>query len=82
MGKVHDCDVQIPRLKSYLEEIRHFNRKRSAVDRVVTTALTKFIREQIALRQHLFNEVVTALRKWEKDDFAARLKNSMFKSKR
>jgi CHAD domain-containing protein len=78
MGSIHDCDVNIPRLQAYLREIRLFNRLRVNVqERIPTSALTKIIREQSALRSSLFAEMTSMLEQWERGNFKTTLLQSM-----
>ena len=78
MGRIHDCDVNIPRLQAFLKELRMFNRSRDDVqDRIATSALTRLIREESALRRGLFTEMTSVLEQWERSNFTATLLLSM-----
>jgi CHAD domain-containing protein len=78
MGTVHDCDVHVPRLVAYLEEIRAFNRRRPAsADRIATAALSRFVREQMLLRQRCFVAIVEKLKTWNSEGLKERVANAM-----
>jgi hypothetical protein len=81
MGTIHDYDVNIPKLKAHVQEVRLFNRSVPiAADRVSTGAMVKFIREQNGLRKALFQEMTTILDRWQRDNFKGKIIQSMLVS--
>jgi CHAD domain-containing protein len=78
MGKIHDYDVNIPKLKVQVQEVRLFNRGVTiAADRISTGAMVKFIHEQNGVRQGLFQEMTTILERWHRDNFKGKVLQSM-----
>jgi CHAD domain-containing protein len=78
MGRIHDCDINIPRLQGFLKELRVFNRLRpDRRDRLPTSAFSKIIREQSELRRGLFIEMSSTMHRWERDNFKLSLFQSM-----
>ncbi len=78
MGKIHDCDINIPRLRGFLRELRLFNRLRDEVhDRIATSAFNQLIREQSALRRALFAEMTSIVERWDRENFKVTLLRSM-----
>jgi len=78
MGNIHDCDVNIPWLQGQLREVRLYNKGREdPADKIATGALVRLIRDRQSLRRRLFDEMVSILRQWMRDDFSARLLRSM-----
>ena len=78
MGRIHDCDVHIPRLVSFQEEIRYFNKNHAeSTSRISTAALTRMIRVLHNRRTTLFETMARSLSKWKEDDFKSRLITSM-----
>jgi len=78
MGKVHDCDVNTPRLQMQLREIRSFNRATpNPKDRIRTTALVDLISEQQKLRRALFNTMCAVIQSWAENNFKQRVVESM-----
>jgi CHAD domain-containing protein len=78
MGKIHDCDVNVPRLQAHLREIRFFNRATAnGNDRMSTGAIVKLIREQLAERRSLFEEMSSILKRWSRENFKGKALQSM-----
>jgi CHAD domain-containing protein len=81
MGSIHDYDVNIPRLQSFLKEVRYFNRlNRNIQGRISTSALSTLIREQAQRRRELFVQMVSIFEQWERDNFRNALLKSMVSS--
>jgi len=78
MGKIHDCDVNAPRLQSHLREMRLFNRATpNRDDRVSTGSIVKLIREQLATRRSLFEDMCSILGRWRRENFKGKVLQSM-----
>jgi CHAD domain-containing protein len=78
MGKIHDCDVNVPGLQTHLREMRLFNRATTNPDdRVSTGAIVKLIREQFAVRRSLFEEMSSILEQWSRENFKGKVLQSM-----
>lgn len=78
MGRIHDCDVNVPRLQTHLRELRLFNRVTvNSVDKVPTGAIVKLIREQLDLRRSLFGEMSLILDRWTRENFKGKVLQSM-----
>ena len=77
MGRVHDCDVNLPTLISHLDEMRAYNRVKSVDDRIATKSLLDLIRAQHQLRLSSYNEVSAAIQRWNESDFRSRMVQSM-----
>ena len=78
MGRIHDCDVNVPRLQTHLRELRLFNRVTvNSVDKVPTGAIVKLIREQLDLRRSLFGEMSLILDRWARENFKGKVLQSM-----
>jgi len=78
MGRIHDCDVNVPRLQTHLRELRLYNRATvNSVDKVPTGAIVKLIREQLDLRRSLFGEMSLILDRWARENFKGKVLQSM-----
>ena len=78
MGRIHDCDIHIPRLQSFLRELRPFNHAApKSLDKIPTFAIRQLMADQRALRHTLFMEVGRILEKWESDDVRTSLLKSI-----
>jgi CHAD domain-containing protein len=71
MGSIHDCDVNIPRLRAWRDVLR---RKRK---RMLRQKLTEAIREFQDQRALLFQQMKETLERWEREGFAAMLACTM-----
>jgi len=81
MGKIHDCDVHIPKLQASLRETRIFNRSTVAADdKVPTGSMVGLIREQQACRRSLFLEMTGMIEQWSRENFKGKVINSMLVS--
>jgi CHAD domain-containing protein len=81
MGKIHDCDVNVPKLQEHLREMRLFNRSISnPKDRIQTGAIVKMIKEQFTTRRSLFEEMSTILEHWNHENFKGKVLQSMLVS--
>ena len=77
-GKVHDCDIHLPRLEAHLREVRLFNRmSRERGHRMATAGIASLIREQRALRTELFRAIAATLSSWQAENFKGKLLQSM-----
>jgi CHAD domain-containing protein len=82
MGRIHDCDVNIPRLQAYLSEIRCFNNAcRDPHEKIPTLALNKLIHDVTRLRRELFAELSTVLESWEHHNSRESIMQSMESNK-
>jgi CHAD domain-containing protein len=78
MGEIHDCDVNIPELLSFLTEIRLYNRNlKNKTERFSTSGILTLIKELRAKRKTMFGELCKTLDSWEKGNFKSRLFTSM-----
>ena len=78
MGEIHDCDVNIPELVSFLYEIRLYNRNiKNKADRFSTSGILSLIKELRNKRKIMFEELCKTLGSWEKRDFNSKLLASM-----
>ena len=78
MGNIHDCDVNVPRLQAHLREVRLFNRSlTNTQDKIGTGALVKLIREQLDLRNSLFDKMSDIVGHWSLKNFCGRIERSM-----
>jgi CHAD domain-containing protein len=78
MGDIHDADVMIPDLTSYLKEIRLFNKTIPIFkDRISTKSLRKMIKDLKIERRKKYEELCTILNSWEHSNFRRKLLNSM-----
>ena len=78
MGKVHDCDVNVPRLQAHVREIRIFNRATpNADERISTGAVAMLIREQLELRRVLFETMSETIERWTRENFKGKILQSM-----
>jgi CHAD domain-containing protein len=78
MGDIHDCDVLIPVLRNYLQEIRIFNAGMTErKERISTAGIRELIRRQRTHRSRLFEKFCAVLTSWNADGFRERLVNSM-----
>jgi hypothetical protein len=74
MGKIHDSDVQVPKLREHLTEIRMLNKGLTdRRKRISTLPLVQVVRQRRAQRRNLFNEVCGILERWEHENFRAKL---------
>lgn len=81
MGKIHDCDVHVPKLQMCLREVRIFNRtSHTAQDKIPTASMVTFLREQRALRNSLFVEMSGIVDQWVQGNFKGRVLQSMLVS--
>ena len=78
MGEIHDCDVMIPVLRNYQQEIRLFNAGMTErKERISTAGILKLIRRQRAQRSRRFEQLCEVLMAWDADHFRDRLLNSI-----
>jgi CHAD domain-containing protein len=81
MGKIHDCDVNVPKLQEHLREMRLFNRSRTKFDdRIPTSVIVKIIRKQHSLRRSSFEEMTVLLDRWNSENFKGKILQSMMTS--
>jgi CHAD domain-containing protein len=81
MGRIHDCDVNVPRLQAHVREVRLFNRTAmTSQDKVSTGAMVQLIHEQFTLRHTLFQEMATILEQWSRENFKGKILQSMMVS--
>ncbi len=74
MGKIHDCDVQVPKLRGHLTEIRLLNKGLTdRLKRISTQPLVQVVRQRREQRRNLFNEVRGILERWEHENFRAKI---------
>lgn len=78
MGTIHDCDVHVPKMQSYLREVRLFNRASpTPQDKIHTGPMTDLIREQLARRKSLFLEMTEIIEQWTRENFKGKVLQSM-----
>ncbi len=78
MGKTHDCDMAIPIIQEYLEEIRVLNRNVTpGSEKFSVTTVTELLRSLQQRRRALFTEVSNCLVSWKRENFRTRLVHSM-----
>ena len=77
MGEIHDCDVSIPELGSYLAEIRDFNRHVSYVQKLMVKPVIELIGKLRDKRIKMYSELCEILTRWDKEDFRSVLVASM-----
>lgn len=78
MGEIHDCDVNIPELLSFLTEIRLYNRNlKNKTEWFSTSGILHLIKELRYKRKKMFEKLCKILDSWEKRDFKSRLISSM-----
>jgi len=78
MGRIHDCDVNAPKLQDYLREMRLYNRTISKPGETMPTgAIVKMIQEQFAFRRSLFAEMSAILERWRRENFKGKVLQSM-----
>jgi len=78
MGKIHDCDVNIPKLQTHVQEMRLFNRSvHTAAAKISTTSMVRLIREQKDFRNSLFEEMKRILAGWGENNFKGKVLQSM-----
>jgi CHAD domain-containing protein len=78
MGEIHDCDVNVPRLQAHLRAMRLLNHATANTnDRISTGAMVKLIREQLATRRSLFEEMSSILDRWSRENFKGKVLQSM-----
>jgi CHAD domain-containing protein len=78
MGEIHDCDVNIPELISFLAEIRLYNRNlKNKTEQFSTSGILRLIQELRDNRKKMFEELCKTLDSWEKRNFKSRLLASM-----
>jgi CHAD domain-containing protein len=81
MGRIHDCDVNVPRLQAHVREVRMFNRTATTPrDKVSTGSMVQLIQEQRTLRQTLFQEMTAILEQWSRENFKGKVVQSMMVS--
>jgi len=78
MGEIHDSDVMIPELGSYLREIRMFNNKVPLFkERISTKPLRDIIKDMKHNRKEMYELLCSRLGDWEKSKFKNKLMKAM-----
>jgi hypothetical protein len=78
LGRIHDCDVHLPRARTELAVVRRFNRSAAQRrDRVPTASLADYVRRERELRATLYHEACGILERWRSEAFAARVRRSL-----
>lgn len=74
MGNIHDCDIGIPILHDYIDEVAFYNDRRTHTnDRIPVGNIKNILRELESKRESLFIEVCGILKKWEKERFVKKI---------
>lgn len=74
MGDIHDCDVNVHELNSYLRELRLYNKTVSDKSgRIPTSPVIKLIKELRKKRQNLFAKFCLQAEEWKKRKFKEKL---------
>lgn len=74
MGRTHDCDVHLPKLKREVALIKEYNALGVGTRRRVSAAPVAELMKQLRVeRAQCFNEVCRILRRWERQNYRARL---------
>jgi len=78
MGAIHECDVSIPVLADFHEEMKILNaRVRDPKTDLQAKPVSNLVRLQKRKRSKLLRDLKTMLARWEREDFPARLAKSM-----
>lgn len=78
MGDVHDCDVFIPELISYLRELREFNRTiEKTGEKIPTGRIISLVKQLRFKRNKFFEQICSVLKVWERTNFRERLTRSI-----
>jgi CHAD domain-containing protein len=72
-GKIHDCDVNIPKLEAHLHTIRLFNRLTEEHRRISTAGIRRAIADQKQIRRALFADMETNIERWSSTDFRTKI---------
>jgi CHAD domain-containing protein len=74
MGDIHDCDVNVLELNTYLKELRLYNKTVSDKPaKIPTTAVIKLIKELKEKRQNLFAKFCRVIEEWKNGKFKEKL---------
>ncbi len=74
MGDIHDCDVNVQELNSYLKELRLYNKTVSDKSgRIPTSPVIKLIKELREKRQNLFAKFCLKVEEWKNKKFKEKL---------
>ena len=78
MGAIHECDVSIPVLADFHEEMKILNaRVKDPKTDLRAEPVSNLVRLQKRKRNELLRELLKALERWGREDFPARLAKSM-----
>jgi CHAD domain-containing protein len=70
LGRIHDCDVHLPRIRRQTAVVRQYNRLvPSRTQRIAVGALQTFLRTERTLRKTLFHEACGILLRWKSEQF-------------
>lgn len=78
LGRIHDCDVHLPRIRRHITVVRQYNRMvQSRSQRIPVGALKNFLRAERTLRGTLFHEACGILLRWNGEGFEDRLRRHL-----
>jgi CHAD domain-containing protein len=78
LGRIHDCDVHVPRARRQLDILRRFNRRQTQRStRIPTASLRAYVQSERILRTQLFAEACEVLKRWADEDLPSRVKRSL-----
>jgi CHAD domain-containing protein len=78
LGRIHDCDVHLPRIRRHMTVVRQYNRLvQSRSQRIPIGTLQNYLRSERALRKTLFHEACGILLRWKAERFEDRLRRHL-----